>query len=198
VLPHAYELPAAVVLVLAGTLTCFAGYRLFKLVLGIYGFIIGAAFASSLVAASNTIGMIVAALVGGVAGAVLLVLGYFVGIALVGAGLGAFIMHAVWNELGKGDPPWPGVIILAVVGAIGAMFLQRYVIVVATAFGGAWTIIVGGLAAAGDRGAQRATDVFILYPFTPAPGATWVPLAWIVLGLIGTAVQLGLTGGKRR
>lgn len=196
-LPHSYELPAAVVLVLAGALACFAGYRLFKLVLGIYGFIIGAAFASSLVAPSNTIGMLVAALVGGAAGAVILVLAYFVGVALLGAALGWLVLHAVWTQVAAGDPPWIAVALLAAVGAIGAMFLQRYVIVVATAFGGAWTIIVGGLAATGDRGAARAGDVWILYPFTPAPGATWIPLAWIVLGLIGTMVQLGLTGGKR-
>ena len=32
-LPHAYELPAAVVLVVAGLITCLAGYRLFRFVL---------------------------------------------------------------------------------------------------------------------------------------------------------------------
>ena len=88
----------------------------------------------------------------------------------------------------------------AIAGAIGAMLLQRYVIIVATSFGGAWTMIVGGLAAAGDRGAARAAaagDVWILYPLTPAPGRGWVPVAWIVLGLIGTGVQLGITGRKR-
>ena len=37
----------------------------------------------------NNVGMVVAALVGGLIGAVVLVLAYFVGIALVGAGLGA-------------------------------------------------------------------------------------------------------------
>ena len=41
-LPQAYELPAALFLFLAGAVSCFAGYRLFKLVLGIYGFILGA------------------------------------------------------------------------------------------------------------------------------------------------------------
>jgi len=29
-LPHSYELPAAILIVLSGTLACFAGYRLFK------------------------------------------------------------------------------------------------------------------------------------------------------------------------
>jgi hypothetical protein len=196
-LPQSYELPAAVLLVLTGALACFAGYRLFRLVLGIYGFIIGAAFASSMVAPSNTIGMIAAALVGGIAGSVILVLAYFVGVALVGAALGWFVLHIVWTQTSVGDPPWIAVVLLAAIGAIGAMFLQRYVIIVSTAFGGAWTIIVGGLAAAGDRGAARAGDVWIVYPFSPAPGVRWVPVAWVALGLVGTVVQLGVTGAKK-
>jgi len=91
-LPMSYELPVAVALVLGGAVACFAGYRLFRLVLAIYGFIAGAMIASSMMASSNTVGVIVAALVGGVAGSLLLFFAYFVGIALVGAGLGAFIL----------------------------------------------------------------------------------------------------------
>ena len=45
-LPHSYQLPAAILLVLGGALSCFAGYRLFKIVLGIYGFVLGAMLAS--------------------------------------------------------------------------------------------------------------------------------------------------------
>jgi hypothetical protein len=89
---------------------------------------------------------------------------------------------------------------MAVIGAAAAMVLQRYVIIVATAFGGAWTVIVGALAlrdASEIRGALVNGDVWILYPLAPAPGARWLPAAWIVLGLIGTAVQLGWTARKR-
>ena len=199
-LPHSYELPAAILLVLGGALSCFAGYRLFKVVLGIYGFILGAMLASSMMGSINTTGMIVAAIVGGLAGALLLVFAYFIGIALVGAGLGALVAHVGWGYFGNGDPPPVLVIVLSVFGSIGAMLLQRYVIIVATAFGGAWTVIVGALAIGGDRGAARATaagDVWILYPMTPAQGQRWVPFAWIALGLIGTGVQLGITGRKK-
>jgi hypothetical protein len=200
-LPHSYELPAAILLVLAGALSCFAGYRLFKIVLGIYGFVLGAMLASSAMGATNTTGMIAASLVGGVCGALLLMFAYFIGIALVGAGLGALIAHVAWSGVGSGDPPAIAVIVLSVLGSIGAMFLQRYVIIVATAFGGAWTVIVGGIAVAGERSvaakAASAADVWILYPTSPAPGQTWVPVAWVVLGLIGTGVQLGITGRKR-
>ena len=199
-LPHSYELPAATLLVLGGALACFAGHRLFKVVLAVYGFILGAMLASSVMGSSNTTGMIVAAIVGGLAGSLLLVFAYFIGIALVGAGLGALVAHLGWGYVGSGEPPPVLVIVLSIVGSLGAMVLQRYVIIVATAFGGAWTVIVGALAIAGDRGAARAAaagNVWILYPMTPAQGQRWVPVAWIALGLIGTGVQLGLTGRKR-
>ena len=199
-LPHSYELPAAILLVLGGALSCFAGYRLFKIVLGIYGFVLGAMLASSAMGVTNTTGMIVASLVGGVCGALLLMFAYFIGIALVGAGLGALIAHVAWSGVGTGDPPAVAVVVLSIVGSIAAMFLQRYVIIVATAFGGAWTVIVGGMAAAADRGAAKAAagnSVWILYPTTPAPGQMWVLVAWIALGLLGTGVQLGITGRKK-
>ena len=151
---------------------------------------------------TNSTGMIIASLIGGIAGAMLLMFAYFIGIALVGAGLGALVAHVAWSSLGRtGDPPAVAVVVLSIVGSIGAMFLQRYVIVVATSFGGAWTVIVGGLAIAGDRGAARAAtagDVWILYPTSPAPGQRWVPVAWIALGLFGTAVQLITTGRKKK
>jgi hypothetical protein len=199
-LPSAYEVPAAIVLVLGGALACFAGYRLFRLVLGIYGFILGAVLASSLVGAGSAGGMIVAALVGGVVGAVILIFAYFVGIALVGAALAALLAHAVWAQVASADPPALLVVLISVAGAIGAMLLQRYVIVVGTAFAGAWTIILGATALAGGRlgDGAREGDVWILYPLSPAPGERWLPLVWVALGLIGTAVQLALTGKNNK
>ena len=199
-LPHSYELPAAILLVLGGALAWSAGYRLFRVVLAIYGFIFGAMLASSVMGISNTTGMVVAALVGGLIGAAILTFAYFVGIALVGAGLGAFVVHVGWSQWAAGDPPAILVIVLSIAGAVGAMLLQRYVIIVGTAFGGAWTMIVGGLALAGQRSAARAltsADVWTLYPLTPGRGQGWIPIAWIALGLIGVAVQLRVTGRKR-
>ena len=198
-LPQAYELPAALVLLVAGALACFAGYRLFRIVLAIFGFIFGAMLASSLMGISNTAGMAIAALVGGLAGAALLLFAYFVGIAVVGAGVGALVAHFGWAFVGSGDPPVPAVIGLSVLGAIGAMFVQRHVIVVTTAFVGAWTLLVGILATVGDHAAlaaKSARNVWILYP-TTAPGYGWMPFVWVALGLTGTAIQLALTGKKR-
>ena len=182
-LPHAYQMPAAIFLLVSGALTCFAGYRLFRVVLAIYGFILGAMLASSIVGVSNTLGMVVAALAGGVVGALVLVLAYFIGIALVGAGLGVLIAHVIWGQIANEDPAALAIALASMAGALGAMILQRYVIVVSTAFAGAWTILVGGIAIAGDL-ANRSTvhampggDPWILYPLSPAPGQRWVPVA---------------------
>ena len=196
-LPHSYEVPAAVLLVLGGALSCFAGYRLFRVVLAIYGFVLGGSIASSTLAATNASGQLVAWLVGGLVGALVLVLAYFVGIALIGAGLGALVAHVGWSYFGAGDPPAVLIIVLAILGACGAMVLQRYVIIVATAFGGAWTMLLGIVAMTDRQGAAtRSADVWVMYPLTPAPDQRWLPVAWVVLGVIGTAVQLGVTARK--
>jgi hypothetical protein len=198
-LPRAYMLPAGILFVLGGTLACFAGHRLFRVVLGIYGFIFGAMLASSVMGVSNSVGMIVAAIAGGVAGALILVFAYFVGIALVGAGVGALIAHLAWTWMESGDPPAVAIVIASISGALGATLVQRYLVIVATAFGGAWTIVVGALTVASARSGVRgraAEAPWILYPFTPVENRQWVVVAWIALGLIGTFVQLALERRK--
>jgi hypothetical protein len=199
VLPATFELPAAIVLFLGGLVACFAGFRLFRVVLAIYGFILGAMLASSVMGISNHIGMIVAAVIGGVLGAVLFTLAYYVSVGLIGAGMGAFLLHVVWGWWKHVDPTTVAIIIACVAGAVIAMALQRYVIIVSTATAGAWTTIVGGLAIAGDRAAERAAaagNVWILYPFTPAE-SRWMLVLWAVLSLMGIAVQAGMTGKKK-
>ena len=42
-LPASYQLPAAIVLLVGGIVACFFGYRLFRIVLAIFGFILGRA-----------------------------------------------------------------------------------------------------------------------------------------------------------
>jgi hypothetical protein len=199
-LPASLQTPAAIVLLIGGVISCFAGYRVFRVVLGIYGFILGALFASAAMGTEHTMWMIGAALVGGLVGALILIAAYFVGVALLGAGIGALTASMIWASLGR-EPGAAVVIVLAIVGALAALALQRYVIVGATAFGGAWTIIVGGLALTGNRLAADAparNNVWLAYPMNPAPGNYWILLVWVALGIIGTVVQLGITAkGKK-
>ena len=199
-LPVAYQLPAAVVLILSGAVACFFGHRLFRIVLLIFGCLIGALAASSIFGTSDTTPMLIAAAVGGIFGALILRAAYFVGVALVGAALGATIVHLALPALDKGEPGVWVVVLAAVAGAVAAVYLQRYVIIVGTAFLGSWTSLVGAMALVGDRTAMAAAatgDAWVVYPLDPAPGRTWVPIVWVVTGLIGTAVQMGLTGGDK-
>jgi hypothetical protein len=200
-LPASFQTPAAILLVAGGLLSCFAGYRVFRVVLGFFGFVLGALLASSLMGAEQTVAMIVGAIVGGIIGASILIAAYFVGVALIGAGVGALIVNLIWAGLGR-EPHIVVVILFAVAGALAALALQRYVIIGATSFGGAWTAIVGGLALMGDRLAIEATarnNVWLAYPMNPAPGQRWVIFAWLGLGLIGLIVQLSASakGGKK-
>jgi hypothetical protein len=198
-LPASYQLPAAAILLGGGIISCFFGYRLFRTVLAIFGFILGALAASSLFGVSDTGLMVVAAVAGGLLGAFVLIAAYFVGVALVGAGLGAVIANLAFAA-GDRDPSVFIVILFSIAGAVGATYLQRYFIIVGTAFGGAWTMIVGAMALVGDRTALKAAtsgDVWVAYPLNPAPGQRWVVVVWLLMSAIGAGVQLGITGGEK-
>jgi hypothetical protein len=148
---------------------------------------------------TNAVGMVVAALVGGILGALTLVFAYFVGIALVGAGLGALLAATIWSQLSTPDPPAILIVAASIAGAVSAMLLQRYVIIAATSFGGAWTLMLGVVALVEQRARTRpaADDVWILYP-TTVLDTRWALVAWVGVGLAGLAAQLGITGKPKR
>jgi hypothetical protein len=199
-LPASFQTPAAIILLAGGLISCVAGYRIFRFVLGFFGFVLGALLASSIMGTDQTLWMIGAAIVGGLIGALILVAAYFVGVALIGAGVGALVVNLIWAALGR-EPHVVIVILFAIAGALAALALQRHVIIVATGFGGAWTAIVGALALMGDRLALEAAarnDVWLAYPMNPAPGRRWVIAVWLVLGLTGVIVQLAVTGKSKK
>ena len=147
--PATFQIPAAVILLAGGLVACFAGYRMFRLVLGIYGFILGALLATSVAGAGST--------------GTLRHHGnrgrrdrrgdseprvFSRRRAARRGASGAMIVTMIWGRSGS-EPHVLVVILFAVIGAVAAMRLQRYVIVTGTAFGGAWTALVGALALAG-------------------------------------------------
>lgn len=193
-IPAPYQPAFAALLVLGGLITWAAGYRFFRLVLTLFGFFLGALFVTSMLDPTDRTLLIFGALGGGAVGALVMFFGYFVGVALVGAGIGALGVHLIWSRIGSDPHPFV-VILAAVAGAAGAMALQRYVIIVATSFGGAWTMLVGGLALSGQARSLARPDVWVVYPFDPTPRQLMVLGAWMALGLIGIFIQLRFTGG---
>lgn len=198
-LPATFQTPAALILLCGGLLACFAGYRVFRIVLAIYGFILGVLLASSFMGTEQTLWMILIWMGAGLAGAVILMLAYFAGVALLGALLGALASDAIWASFGS-EPGMIIVILCAIGGALAALALQRYVVIVSTAFGGAQTALIGAAALLGNtRAAQSAARaVFNVYPLNPLPNTYWDAWIALALGLAGLIVQLAVTAKGRK
>ena len=195
-LPGSFQMPAAVILVVGGLCSCFAGYRIFRFVLAFFGFVFGALFVSSAMGTDQTVWMIGASLAGGLIGALILFAAYFVGVALIGAGIGAGLAMVLWAAVNR-EPGILPVIVLAVLGAIGALWVQRHVIIVATAFAGAQTAVVGAAELmTGLGGGTRST--FHVYPFDPLPNTRWDLIAFVVLGALGLLFQLRSKSVKKK
>ena len=127
-IPASYTTLTAAIFVVGGLMTCFGGYRLFRFVLGLYGFMAGAILASSAFGSGNPWTLIMAIVVGGLVGAIVMVVAYFVAVGLVGAALAATLLNLGWRVVG-GEPPTLVVIIGCVIGAGVALRAGRYVVV---------------------------------------------------------------------
>jgi len=181
----------APLVVAVGLLTCFLGYRLLKITLGIMGFIAGAsggwALGSSLEPGNSGIAL-VCAVIGAAIGAVLYVWLFYLGIFLLGAGAGAVVVAAFSNAAGYQPLPIP-LFAVAILFGVLALVMQKFMIIVSTAFLGSYLVMAG---------------IFHLVPslhhhsplwFNHAqPGSvgSWGYVAlvfWLVLGLAGVSFQ---------
>ncbi len=176
---------------------CFLGYRLLWIVLGVYGFVFGGMLANSYVGGVGTWQTVFGVFGGGVLGALALLGAYYLGVALLGAGMGALVVNLGWSLVGT-EPHWLVVTGAAVAGAFAALAVRRYVIIVGTSFGGAWTALVGAFALTGDSAALAAAsgDVWEVYPLTPV-GQRGFAIAWFGLALLASLVQLAVTSRAR-
>jgi hypothetical protein len=193
------QVPAAIILLVAGLLSCFLGYRLFRGLLALYGFAGGAYLVSLFVDGLETWVGVTAIIGGGVAGALLLLTVYLAGLALLGASLGAMAISLFWMPASGDAEVWV-VVGACLVGAVSAVVLQRYVIIVGTSFGGAWTAVVGTLALSGDAEAVAVAggDLSQIYPVAPASGQVSFAVGWFGLALVSALVQLRATSASRK
>ena len=201
-IPATYTTLAAVIFLVGGLLTCFAGFRLFRIVLALYGFFAGAMIGSHIPDPGNTWAVMMYGLVGGLVGAGIMVVAYFVGVGLIGAGLAALVLNLAWKMIG-GEPPTLVLVIVCVVGAVLALNVVRYVVVFGSAIAGSWTALVGGLALMGNPAALKAASapgVWVVYPVEIIPHQWWVLAIWFITTIAGIVVQLSTTtkGGARK
>jgi hypothetical protein len=193
--------PVALILVVGGLLACFAGYRLFRFVLGIYGFLLGAFITTAVTGSQDAWVMTMAVLVGGIVGAIMMILAYFVGVGLVGAGLAALVVNVAWRALELGDaPPTFVIVLVAVLGALGALSVAKFVVIFGTALAGSWTALIGGLAIRGDADAITAATtgtIWVLYPLDAGAERWWVLPVWLGMAGLGALIQLAFARGKK-
>jgi predicted short-subunit dehydrogenase-like oxidoreductase (DUF2520 family) len=90
---------------------------------------------------------------------------------------------------GDRDPNFLAVVFCAVAGAAAAMYLQRYFIIVGTGFGGAWTMILGGMGPVGtltsdalqplrqQGGSVASVHPLMTFVYGSQPDLTNVPFA---------------------
>jgi hypothetical protein len=175
------------VAIVAGAIKCFFGYPLFMFLLGLVGFIAGAALCGVLGFAMSQQEMIalIAGVIGGLIGAGLVVAFYLIGIFLIGALLGGVLAAAI-GASGGGDPNLVVVLIAALVGGFLAVSIQQFMIIVVTAFGGSAMMVYG-----------IGYFTFDLPPVTElepllraVTGHLFIlGLVWLLLGLFGMVVQ---------
>jgi MFS family permease len=149
---------AALLSVVLGLVNCFFGYRLFRFMLGVFGFLLGAVagfFIASSVTDGQVLWLVLGAIVGGLAGAALLSFLYVVGVFLAGAWAGAWLAGLAGTLTGLELPTW-AVIIAAVAVGIVALILQRVLLILVTAFGGAWAVAQVGDFLLQNYGIRRA------------------------------------------
>jgi hypothetical protein len=187
----------APIAIAVGILACFWGYRIVKLLLGIIGFVLGAAggweLASSLVPGHELVALVCAG-IGGIVGAVLCIWLFLLGIFLLGASAGTVVASAVFAGTGHQAQPLL-FLAFAVVFGLLALLLQKFMIAVSTAFSGSYLVTAGILRLIAG---QHTGPLWFDPSHTGAPDVLgYVVLAfWFVLGLVGVSFQF--RGSRRR
>jgi len=178
--------------VLFGILSCFWGYRAFKVVLGIVGFAVGAylgAGAGVYFTGGFGVVAVITGLIGGLIGAALVSVVYYAGIFVLGA-LGGWVIYTMIAGAAGYGPHIILLIVLALLGGILALFFQKFLIIISTAFIGSWCIVSGGFSLLGsDFG---PFDIFCVPArlLRPVGGFnTIVVICWVALGILGAIFQ---------
>ncbi len=189
----------AIFSIIAGVIVCFRGYRIFKVVLGIAGFIAGAALFYHFGAhyTANMIVLVILAIFGGMIGASLSVAFYYIGLFLLGAlagwQLGFLTATAINIEFVVIIP-----IIAAAITGILACFLQKPIIIISTALIGAWSVVTGGFYffGTGIIPTDLFRDPFMLVESLRETNPV-VILAWIALSIAGMIFQISCSGLRK-
>lgn len=190
-LPMIPEVGAIWLIGAMGLVYCFLGYRLFKFVLALTGFVLAAASAAYIadfVTESNVAATAVVAVIGGICGALALHFVYRAGIFIFGLAGGVLIaLHVVPGlNLEHGAYVAGAYVLAGLLGGGLALGAERFAVTVATALIGAWL--------ATGAGAQLFFEADFGSTISDGDMASdqWLAMvgAWIGLAIIGALAQL--------
>ncbi len=185
---------AAALLIAWGAIMCLWGYRLFRVMLAVYGFIFGAAALGMLAMTFGGIyGAAIGALIGGVAGAILSYFMMYVWVFMLGAGFGAGLMMAAgWT----GDwLLWLSTFAVALLFGVLALKYVRALIIVLTSITGAGQIVWGVLLMTGVEVNQ---DILAVGEQPPEISALFAKyhiaiISWFALAVLAAAWQYAMS-----
>jgi hypothetical protein len=173
-----------------GIFYCFLGYRLFRLVLGVTGFLLAGASAAVIagwLSQGQIWAMGAAALAGGICGAMALFFLYRAGVFLLGALGGALIGYTVFSGVEEAWAPWAIIGCAAGVGLV-ALVIEKPVMTLATAALGAALIVYSGALLLPSPAVQEALQAPV-----GESALGWALIgAWVACTAVGMSVQFTL------
>lgn len=174
--------------VIIGVLQCLFGYRIFKVVLGLTGFFAGFVLAFSILQDGGILAL-VAGLIGGMIGALLMSFFYRIGVFVVGAFLGS-VFGIFGLAVTGAEDGLIFLIVLSLISGLISLYVQKFMIILSTSFVGSW-IAVAGVAFL-LMGAAHPLGLEHLFQST---GLTFyaVLVSWLTLGIAGMAYQFRST-----
>ena len=188
------EIPLTVLLC-AGLIYCFMGYRLFKAALLTAGFLLAGAVAALLsgwLSQGHLLVMAGVGIFGGVCGAMALLFLYRAGIFFLGLLAGLAGTYLILGNFHETWTPW-AILGGGFAGGVVAALLEQSAMKIVTAILGAWLTIAAAVTMAAKNGlfdqvAEAKMDGY--WPWA-------IPAVWGLLALIGASAQIGLAGKKK-
>ena len=183
-----------IIAILIGVAMLFWGYRLFRIWLAIAGFMFGTVIGNMIASLylPGDLWPIVLAIAVGLLFAVLAFVIYRLGAVLIGACLGALFLSLIFGLLGIA-PAWWIYLIGAVLGAILAGMMVVPFIKIASAFNGAYVIMVGIFSLIQNVSIADQQQ----YMLISQDNLPWYFYAGvIVLAIIGIIFQMSTNKGK--
>lgn len=186
---------AIVLVILLGLVQCFWGYRMFKFLLCIFGFVGGALLFATVgkFMVQDVQTVMVFGLIGGLIGAISALPLYLIGLFLAGTVLGGLSASVILTVYG-GSVEAILVLGLALLGGVCALVFQKAMVILSTACSGAWVVVIGLLCIL--TGQTALEHLYRTLEPTTA-GNTLVLGAWLALGAMGVFIQLRGRAGSR-